>query len=70
MILCSFLHLNCLVLFFIAYIYIYIFFLALAAVDHHCFARAFSNCSAWGLLFVAVCRLLIVVSLLVAEHRL
>ena len=34
------------------------------------FARAFSNCSEWGLLFVAACRLLIVVGSLVAENRL
>ena len=34
------------------------------------FARAFSSCSEWGLLFVAACRLLIVVCSLVAENRL
>ena len=29
----------------------------------------FSNCSKWGLLFVVVCGLLIVVSSLVSEHK-
>ena len=35
-----------------------------------CCAQAFSSCGEWGLLFVAVCGLLIVVASLVAEHRL
>ena len=35
-----------------------------------CCARAFSSCSEWGLLFVAVRALLIAVASLVAEHRL
>ena len=35
-----------------------------------CFARAFFSCGEWGLLFVAVRRLLIAVASLVAEHRL
>ena len=33
----------------------------------HCCVRAFSSCGQWGLLFVAVHRLLIVVASLVAE---
>ena len=35
-----------------------------------CCTRAFSSCSEWGLLFVAVRRLLIAVAPLVAEHGL
>ena len=35
----------------------------------HC-AWAFSSCSEWGLLFVAVCGLLLAVASLVVEHRL
>ena len=32
--------------------------------------RVFSSCSKWGLLFIAVCRLLTAVASLVAEHGL
>jgi len=35
----------------------------------HCFVRAFSSCGKWGLLFVAVWRLLTVVDSFVVEHR-
>ena len=49
---------------------LFFFNLFLAALGLHCGARAFSSCGEWGLLFVAVCRLLIVVSSLVAEHGL
>ena len=35
-----------------------------------CCRQAFSSCREWGLFFVAVCRLLIAVASLVAEHRL
>ena len=35
-----------------------------------CWARAFSSCIEWGLLFVAVRRLLIAVASLVAQHGL
>ena len=35
-----------------------------------CCARAFSSCGEWGLLFIAVCGLLIEVASLVAEHGL
>ena len=38
----------------------YVFFF-LAALVLRCCARAFSSCGKWGLLFVAVCGLLIVV---------
>ena len=56
--------------------YLYYFFtfflinLFLAALGHCCCARAFSSCGERGLLFVAVCRLLIAVASLVVEHRL
>ena len=50
--------------------FIYLIYLFLAALGFRCCARAFSSCSERGLLFVAVCRLLIAVASLVAEHRL
>ena len=43
-------------------------FFFLAALGVCCCAWAFSSCSKRGLLFVAVCRLLIAVASLVAEH--
>ena len=48
---------------------IFILFI-LAALGLCCCARAFSSCCEWGLLFVAVRRLLIVEASLVAEHGL
>ena len=42
----------------------------LAALDHLCCMRAFSSYGERGLLFVVVCRLLIAVASLVAEHGL
>ena len=42
----------------------------MAALGLRCLVQAFSSCSEWGLLFVAVCRLLIVVASLVVEHGL
>ena len=45
-------------------------FLFLAALGLCCCMRAFSSCGERGLLFVAVCRLLIAVASLVAEHGL
>ena len=51
----------------IIFIYLFIF---LAALGLCCCTQAFSSCDEWGLLFVVVCGLLIVVSSLVAEHRL
>ena len=42
----------------------------LAALGLRCCARAFSSCGKRGLLFVAVCRLLIAVASLVVEHGL
>ena len=44
--------------------------LFLAVLGLPCWMRAFSSCGGWGLLFVVVCRLLIAVAFLVAEHRL
>ena len=44
--------------------------LFLAALGLHCCVRAFSSCGERGLLFVAVCGLLIVVASLVVEHGL
>ena len=49
------------------YLFIYLF---LAMLGLCCCAWAFSSCGEWGLLFVAVCGLLIVVTSLVAEHGL
>ena len=46
------------------------FYLFLAALGLHCCARAFSSCSEWGLLFVAVRGLLTAVASLVVEHGL
>ena len=46
-------------------LFIYLF---LAVLGLRCCVRAFSSCSERGLLFVAVCRLLIAVASLVAEH--
>ena len=48
----------------------YRIYLFLAALGLLCCARASSSCSERGLLFVAVCGLLIAVACLVAEHGL
>ena len=42
----------------------------MAALGLRCCARAFSSCGEQGLLFVAVCRLLIAVASLAADHGL
>ena len=42
----------------------------MAVLGLGCCARAFSSCGEWGLLFVAVRGLLIVVASLVTEHGL
>ena len=58
------------------FIFIYLFnnfiylFVYLAALGLHCCVRALSICSEWGLLFIAVCGLLIAVASLVVEHGL
>ena len=54
--------------FFLIYLFIHLLFLA--AFGLRCCVRAFSSCSEWGLLFVAVRGLLIVVASLVVEHGL
>ena len=54
---------------FYLFIYYYDYYL-LAALGLRCCAWAFSSCSEQGLLFIAVCGLLIVVASLVVEHRL
>ena len=54
-------------IFFNFYVFIYLFLVALGL---RCCVRAFSSCSKTGLLFVAVCGLLLVVASLVEEHRL
>ena len=48
---------------------IYVFYF-LAALGLRCYTWAFSNCSQWGLLFVAVHQLLIAVASLDVEYRL
>ena len=50
--------------------FIYLFYLFLAMLGLRCCAQAFSSCGERGLLFVAVRRLLIALSSLVAEHGL
>ena len=50
--------------------FLFFVFLFLAALGLHCCARAFSSCGERGLLFVALCGLLIAVASLVAEHGL
>ena len=51
-------------------IFFLIYFLFLAALGLCCCMQAFSSCGEQGLLFVAVCGLLIVVAPLVVELRL
>ena len=46
----------------------HLFIYLLAALGFRCCAWAFSSCSERGLLFAAVCGLLIVVASLVVEH--
>ena len=57
-------------LFFFFNKFIYLIYLFLAVLGLRCCAWAFSSCSERGLLFVAVCGLLIAVASLVAEHEL
>ena len=51
-------------------VYLFIYLFILAALGLRCCVRTFSSCSERGLLFVAMCRLLIAVASLVADHRL
>ena len=57
--------------FWVSFKFIYfIYLLFLPASGLRCCAQAFSSCGEQGLLFIAVCRLLIAVASLVAEHGL
>ena len=58
-------HLKSALFFFLINLFIY-----LAALGFRCCVQAFSSCGERGLLFVAVCGLLIAVASLVAEHGL
>ena len=49
-------------------IVVVIIFIILAALGLLCCVRVFSTCGEWGLLFIVMHRLLIVVASLVAEH--
>ena len=51
-------------------IVLYCIYLFMAVLGLCSCARAFSSCGEWGLLFVVVCGLLIVVASLVVEHGL
>ena len=52
-------------LFFLNFIYLF-----MAVLSLRCCARAFSSCSKWGPLFIAVCGPLTIAASLVAEHSL
>ena len=52
------------------YLFIYLIYLFLAVLGLHCCVQAFSVCSERGLLFVAVCELLIAVASLIVKHGL
>ena len=52
------------------YLFICLFVCLWLSLGLGCCAWAFSSCGEWGLLFVEVCGLLIVVGSLVAEHGL
>ena len=54
----------------IFYFFNVVAYLFLAALGLRYCTRAFSSCGEWGLLFVAVCGLLIEVASLVVKHRL
>ena len=59
---------NVKLLFSFFYKFIYFIYVFWAALGLRCCVQAFSSCSEQGLLFVAVCGLLIVVASLVVEH--
>ena len=61
------LFLVCLFVYLFIYLFIYLF---LAVLGLRFCARAFSSCSKWGPLFIAVCGPLTIAASLVAEHRL
>ena len=57
-------------LFIYLFVYLFIYILFLAVLGLRCCVWAFSSCGEWGLLFVVVSRLLIMVASLVAAHGL
>ena len=57
-------------IFILFYLLTLFYLLFLAALGLRCCEQAFSSCGEWGLLFIVVCRLLIAVASLVAEHGL
>ena len=57
-------------IFFYLFIFNNFIYLFLAALGLHCCVQTFCSGGEWGLLFIAMCRLLIVVASLVAEHGL
>ena len=59
-------------LFYISFVFfnVFICLFIFAALGLHCCTKAFSSCGELGLLFIAVCGLLIVVASLVVEHGL
>ena len=48
-------------------LFIYLFLVVLGL---HCYLQTFSSCGKWGLVFIVMLRLLIVMASLIAEHRL
>ena len=60
----------CGLLYFFSLFFFKLINLFLATLGLRCCTRAFSSCDEQGLLFVAVCGLLIVVASLVVEHGL
>ena len=57
--------------FILIFIFLFLkFILFLAALGLCCCVWGFSSCGKWGLLFIAVCGLLIVAASLVVEHGL
>ena len=61
---------NHFIIIIIIIIIIFKIYLFLAALGLHCHARDFSSCGERGLLFIAVCGLLIAVASLAVEHGL
>ena len=56
--------------FLVLFCFFKLIYLFLAVLGLCCHALAFSSCGEWGLLFIVVCRLLLAVASLVAEHGL
>ena len=45
-------------------------YLFLVVLGLHCYLQTFSSCGKWGLVFIVMLRLLIVMASLISEHRL